>query len=201
MSRPLSANLLARIAQIKASLDDVYPKSSQEWIEGFELDGAPEREILVWECMAMAYRAFADTHMLSPQQKDDVLKCLLGCTFGRDEETLLGRVTNLAQNEIHTLAQHYRASVAAIYATDQLRQTPEPLTHGQALAHAREYLRRILDIRPCHMIPCGLYGFDPSTEYLFLVVRGESAGYVGGTEYLAVSKSSGKVRHAGAIGE
>ena len=52
----------------------------------------------------------------------------------------------------------------------------------------------------CKTPPSGLYGFDPTTEYLFWV------GYrrlhrLGASDYIAVSRLDGKVRFAGQAGE
>lgn len=69
-----------------------------------------------------------------------------------------------------------------------------------AEAAARAFLRSWLDVKYCpDPPPSHVLYFDPSEEYLFEVVLGHPR--LGATEYLAVSKTTGKVRYAGAVGE
>lgn len=77
------------------------------------------------------------------------------------------------------------------------------MTPEDARDAARVYLRSWLDVRQCLAPPggLGLYDFDPSRDYLFEIVRGEDRPRVGGTAYLAVSRTTGAVRYAGTVGE
>lgn len=197
----LHPSLVARIVQIKASFDEVYPKSIEEWVEGFELDALPEREIMIWECMAIAYLAFSEGHLLSRQGKDEALKCILACSLGRSDDLVTSDYKALQATDIQDLVRHYRSAAESIYASDHVRQITSPLTPNQAMSQAREHLRQITDVRLCDKIPLGLYAFNPQEEYLFMVVHGAAFRKVGGTKYLAVSKVTGEVRHAGTVGE
>ena len=75
------------------------------------------------------------------------------------------------------------------------------MNEQQALEKAREYLRTWLDVRLCSAPPPGLYAFDPRKEYLFEIVHGAELSVIGATTYVAVSKTTGIARFAGASGE
>jgi len=71
---------------------------------------------------------------------------------------------------------------------------------GDARKLAHEFLCQRIEMKYCSVPPNGLYGFDPKREHLF-EVRHYGAAYVGGSEHVAVSKSSGAVRSFGFRGE
>lgn len=118
-----TAGFSARVKALKAILDDVYPKSIEDWMQGFEFDGNPERELILWECMALTYRNFTDSRTLSPEAKEEVLQVTLQCSLGRTEEHLLkGRRKFLQKVEILGLVDCYRAAAEAIFTINQGRQ-------------------------------------------------------------------------------
>ena len=75
------------------------------------------------------------------------------------------------------------------------------LSDAEAAVIAKAFAAEtFLEVGLCESLPDGLYGFDPTTEYLF------SVGYrrltiLGASDYIAVSRLDGKVRFAGQAGE
>jgi hypothetical protein len=61
MSSPLPSGFIERIRTLKSILDEVYPKSFDDWVHGFELDVNPEKELLIWECIALTYGTFVES--------------------------------------------------------------------------------------------------------------------------------------------
>ena len=82
----LTPGFYERVISLKAILDEVYPKSIEDWMEGFELDGNPETELLVMECMALTYRNFTDGRTLDTKAKKEVFKLTVQCSLGLTEE-------------------------------------------------------------------------------------------------------------------
>ena len=123
MSPPLTAGFIARIQALKAILDEVYPKTFDEWARGFELDGNPDRELLLWECMALAYRTFTEGRTLPTEAKDEALQITLQCSLGRTEEYILGRERKVLHKvEILAVVDCYRAATETIFAINQGRE-------------------------------------------------------------------------------
>lgn len=124
MSPPLTSDSIARIKAFKAILDEVYPKSLDDWIQGFELDWNHERELLMWECMALTYRTYTEGRVLSMEAKHEVLQVALDCSLGRTEEYILKKTWTAFQKiEILGLVDCYRAAAEAIYAVNRGRKT------------------------------------------------------------------------------
>ncbi len=123
MSRPLTAGFIARIQALKSTLDEVYPRSFADWVQGFELDWNPERELLVWECMALAYRTFTEGAALSKEAKEEALNVTLQCSLGKTEEYVLKSERKVLHTvEILALVDCYRAAAQTIFAINQGRK-------------------------------------------------------------------------------
>ncbi len=124
MSPSLTSGFVARVQVLKAILDEVYPKSFHDWVKGFELDGNPERELLIWECMALTYRNFTDGQALSKEAKEEVLQITLQCSLGRTEEYILKNERKVLHKvEALGLVDCYRAAAETIFAINQGRKT------------------------------------------------------------------------------
>lgn len=72
---------------------------------------------------------------------------------------------------------------------------------SEAIRLCREHLSECIVFEECNYPPNGLYNFNPSDEYLFIVSYPERSAYVGSTAYIAVSKTTGVVRFLGYVGE
>lgn len=122
MPRQLSSAFLARVAQLKAALDDVYCKSMDDWVEGFVLDGRPTQELFLWECMTLAYQGFVELRELAPKARNEVLQVTLSCSLGESVSSMLDkRHEFLRDQDVREIHARYRSAVDTVYAVDQLR--------------------------------------------------------------------------------
>ena len=48
----LPSDLIDRIRKLQPAFAEVYPLSLKEWLDGFQRDTNPEREVMTWETMA-----------------------------------------------------------------------------------------------------------------------------------------------------
>lgn len=85
----LSASQKIRIHQIAEEMAEVYPQSDEEWIDGFAADRQPEREIVIWEIVALAYSSFVQARDLSTAAKREVLNLALNRSLGCSEQAVL----------------------------------------------------------------------------------------------------------------
>lgn len=71
---------LERIKRIQRVFADVHPQTVEEWIDGFDRDAHPEREIALWSIMADVFELASPT---LPREKDkEILATLLLYTSG-----------------------------------------------------------------------------------------------------------------------
>ena len=54
----LSFALDERVRRFEPIFAEVYPRTHDEWLEGFKRDLNPEAEIVVWEGMASSFASF-----------------------------------------------------------------------------------------------------------------------------------------------
>src|SRR5271157_892515 len=64
-SSHLSAEQIRRAERLQAALAEVDHSSAAQWVEGFEKDRDPERELQVCEAISEAYQAYASSQSLS----------------------------------------------------------------------------------------------------------------------------------------
>ena len=122
MSSPVPSDFVKRIRTLKSILDEVFPKSFDDWVHGFELDRNPEKELLIWECIALTYGTFVESRALSVEAKKETIQVMLQCSLGRAEEYLKSKRKVLRDAEIQNLFTLYRASAEATLAVNQGRQ-------------------------------------------------------------------------------
>ena len=70
----------------------------------------------------------------------------------------------------------------------------------QALAFVRERFHDSIQLVPVNSLPSPVYGFDPTGWYLFEVSE-RTPSSLGGSEYVAVSRSTSEVLLLGRIGD
>jgi hypothetical protein len=84
---PLSDKLRERIkTEIMEPLLEVYPKTLDEWDDGFRRDQNAEREIAVWLVLARRYKEFSKENSLNKPQKKEAFKVMLHCTMVPNRE-------------------------------------------------------------------------------------------------------------------
>lgn len=86
MSSHLPHGFVERIRILKTIVDEVYPKSTDEWVNGFECDSNPEKELLIWECIALTFTTFIENRTLSAEAKKEAIGTLLQCSMGMAEK-------------------------------------------------------------------------------------------------------------------
>jgi hypothetical protein len=78
---PIGEELMARIRRtIMEPLSEVYPKTLNQWEDGFRRDRHAEREIAIWEIIAQRYTAFVDANKLNKKQRKEVFQLMVRCT-------------------------------------------------------------------------------------------------------------------------
>jgi hypothetical protein len=107
---PFSNDVQEVLRAIKASLDDVYCLSLEEWEDGFRRDQDADLEIARWLRLAELYRDLTGTHNLSYEQKKDYLKVLLACTNGPKEHVLkMANITAISTVEAQKIIETFYA--------------------------------------------------------------------------------------------
>jgi hypothetical protein len=114
MPRQLSPNFIAHVARIRAILDEVEPKSMDDWIEGFALDGKPAQELFVWECIANTYHVVTHERELTLEAKRDAFMLAFHCSFGdAHAEQKAADCKHLDADVAAEVLAQYRAAAAA----------------------------------------------------------------------------------------
>lgn len=72
----LEPEQIQRIVKLKAILEEAYPLSIEEWIDGFRRDTDPEQEIQIIEALAWVYVQLTNGIDLSPELKKQIYSTL-----------------------------------------------------------------------------------------------------------------------------
>ena len=113
-----------RIRILKTVLDEVFTKTIDEWVNGFECDRNPEKELLVWECIALTYNTFVESRALPLDSKKEAIGILLLYSTGVPEKKLLkSKHKFLPVAAVQSLLTLYKASAGATIAVNHGRQT------------------------------------------------------------------------------
>lgn len=123
MSSQLPSGFAERIRMLKSILDEVYPRTFDEWVNSFEVDGNPEQELLIWDCITLTYSTFVESRPLSVAAKKEVMNVLLQCSMGMTDEDIQSKRKVLHEAAVQSLLTLYRASAEATCAVDNGRQT------------------------------------------------------------------------------
>ena len=99
----LSSALVARIKDIHATLDEVYPSSLEEWLDDFRRDLHPEHEVIWWERLAQCYLTYRNKHDLSAKQRQAAFKVLLTISLGGHPDSLSADTAILPQGALGDL--------------------------------------------------------------------------------------------------
>lgn len=123
MTSSLPIGFVERIKTLKSIVDEVYPKSLADWVAGFELDSNPEKELLIWECIAITYNVFVENRTLTLPEKEEAIQVSLLCSLGVTEEEAQSKRKVLTCSQIQNLFTAYRASAEATLAVHRGRQS------------------------------------------------------------------------------
>jgi hypothetical protein len=73
----LPQKLVNRIALVACALEDEYPKDMNEWLDGFQRDAHPTREIEIWEDIAARYQRVVASVSMDEEERHSVYSALL----------------------------------------------------------------------------------------------------------------------------
>lgn len=86
--RALSAEQHKRAESVHQALTEFQNGSLESWIEDFERESDPEREILIWEAFATAFTRYCASRALSQETRHEVYSLLLERSWASAEEVL-----------------------------------------------------------------------------------------------------------------
>ncbi|MGZ8899833.1 MAG: hypothetical protein ACXW3Z_07040 [Limisphaerales bacterium] len=78
---PFQEVLRNAIRTIKDALDEVYPRSFDDWEDGFRKDTNPEYEIALWLHIASTYEQLTDGTTTTFAERRDIFKVLVNCSI------------------------------------------------------------------------------------------------------------------------
>ncbi len=106
----LPASLIKRIAALEPIFADVYPIPHQEWLDGFQRDEHPLREIETWEQIAKALTRFTADGNPTKEVRREAFGLLLMRSGATTEDALRSaKLKYLTPAEARTLCDLYHA--------------------------------------------------------------------------------------------
>ena len=103
--------LVERVRRLEPVFWEVYPRSHEEWRDGFKRDADPETEIVMWEQMAAAYARFTHDRALTLDAKREVLGLLLLRSAADEQSTIASaKLRYLNRAEARELVSLYSAA-------------------------------------------------------------------------------------------
>lgn len=101
----LPAGFIERVQKFKKILAEVETTTLEKTILNFQKDQHPERELVVWEHIALNYQRFInDNNGLTLESKRGVLRVLLGLSSGVES---FEDVKDLNEQQIRRLSKGY----------------------------------------------------------------------------------------------
>jgi hypothetical protein len=106
----LPPSLVERITAFESIFADVYPITHQEWLDGFQRDEDPLREIATWEQIAKALTQFTVDRNPTKEVRREAFDLLLVRSGATTEDALKSAKLNyLTPGEARTLCDLYDA--------------------------------------------------------------------------------------------
>jgi hypothetical protein len=115
----LKDSQVERIKTLQRTFADVDPTPVEKWVEDFQRDQHPEREIRIYEAMANAYRGYCEGRTLSPRARKDVYSVVL-MRSGAPASMVLARV------KLEELSQADAQEILKLYTDPPLPITVTP---------------------------------------------------------------------------
>jgi hypothetical protein len=101
--------LVARIKSLHSAFDEVYPSSLADWLDDFQRDLHPEREVDWWERLAQCYITYRDQQGLNARQRQAAFKILLSISLGGHPDPLSADAAILPERALADLQAFLRA--------------------------------------------------------------------------------------------
>ncbi len=104
-----SKEILNMIKHIELTFKEVHPLTFEEWIDGFDRDANPEKEIAIWLYMANKYRKIIMKYPNNSDYHKEIYKTILLCTMG-DDKYVLSQIKEkkLSQSDIKSIIKEFR---------------------------------------------------------------------------------------------
>jgi len=106
----LPPSLIARIEALHSTLEEVYPQSIAEWLDGFQRDLHPEPEVLWWERLARCYVEYISQHELQSEQRKAAFRLMLKLGLGASAKDLAADLGNLSPGALDEIAAIMRSA-------------------------------------------------------------------------------------------
>jgi hypothetical protein len=106
----LPTSLIARIETLRSTLEEVYPQSMAEWLDGFQRDLHPEPEVSWWERLARCYVEYAQHQQLQVEQRKAAFRLMLKLGLGASAKDLTEDLTNLSPGALDEIVAIMRSS-------------------------------------------------------------------------------------------
>jgi len=81
--QPFTKEIKAVLKEIKSSLDEVFPKTLEDWENGFRQDLNAATEISIWRYIAKIYSLFTVYKNLALPKKEAYFDLICTCTCGK----------------------------------------------------------------------------------------------------------------------
>jgi hypothetical protein len=102
--------LIARIKALCSTLEEVYPQSMAEWLDGFQRDAHPEQEVLWWERLARRYVDYTHHHELQGEQRKAAFNVVCKLALGASAVDLSGDLASLPRGALDEIVAKMRSS-------------------------------------------------------------------------------------------
>jgi hypothetical protein len=84
----LSPKQMERINRLRDALAEVERSPIEKWVDNFERDANPDKELAVWERISAGYIRYCSRKPLSREAKEDVFQLLLLRSMASEQEVL-----------------------------------------------------------------------------------------------------------------
>lgn len=104
----LSEPQIERIRTLQMIFAAVYPETARDWLETFSRDTFLDREIRVWEHIALAYMQIAQVDLVSQEMKKEAFELLLARSLASTKEVLAeARLVHFSPQTANRLLKKY----------------------------------------------------------------------------------------------
>ena len=87
------------LVKLKAAFDEHYPRTIEEWEDGFCRDLHPEQEIAIWLVMVEKYERALKRRTFTPAERNDIFRMVLSQGTGNAPLAILAVVKSLTASE------------------------------------------------------------------------------------------------------
>jgi hypothetical protein len=98
------------LERFQATFADVYPRTVEEWEDGFRRDAHPNQEIAIWVCIANVFEHFTAGRDLSAEQRQDIFHTVLACANnGKDYVLFTTNPRTLSKKRVREIVDYFFA--------------------------------------------------------------------------------------------